>query len=607
MNIDIENIAGIRRGDAELRSGINVVRAENWQGKSSFMKALEVVMGTTGWDDDGHPLTDGASEGHVQLERADDSYETTLVRQGNSVHRRGEVYLTDKQDQISARLFAFLGEDNPIREAVRTRSDLASLLTQPLDVEDIDEQLAELKADRQSVTTELQRAEKAAKQVPSMQSTVTELESDIEDLQTQREKLRAESEGGDGKDDRDVLSDKRAKQEQLTDQIQTLENKIDRQESKLAEKETELEELSVPDEPELTTDIDDKRSRIRELTTNIDLLEDIHRVNKRVVDENREGVVTDIDRQITGDEFDCWVCGEQTSQATIEERLAAINDRVQEFRAEKATLQEEVEEIQTRRQTAKQKRRQKRDLETHIGELRASLEENRSQLSDLKERRNSISTELANLRENVEQFNDDLTDIESDIKYKQSELERKREKLERLEREADHREQLATEKQELTEEIQALRTRRKEKKQELADQFEATMGTIIDALEPGFESARLDPKTNEDGEIVDFDLIVAREGRETDLSALSEGEVELLGIVTALAGYETFNVSERVPCLLLDGLTELSNTNYHEVVDFLTGKSELIVTSAYPEIEDFNGHIIRPDHWDVVSNRPASV
>lgn len=607
MNVNIENIAGIRQGEAELRSGINVVRAENWQGKSSFMKAIKVVMGTTGWDGDRHPLTDGASEGRVRLETGEESYKTTLVRQGNSIHRQGEVYLTDEQDQISARLFAFLDENNPIREAVRTQGDLASLLTRPLDVEDIDEQLAELKAERRSVTSELERAEQAAKQVPSVQSAVTELESDIEDLQAKRKELRANSNNGDDKDDRDVLSEKRAKKEQLADQIQTLENKIERQESKLAEKEAELEDLSVPDNPELTTDIDEKRSRIRELTANIDLLEDIHRVNKRIIDENRVEIVTDVDRQIAGDQLDCWVCGEQTTPATIEEHLAAITERVQEFRAEQATLQEEIEEIQDRRQTAKQKQRQKRDLKTHIGELRASLEENRSQLSDMRERRNTVAEELDDLQENVEQFNDDLTDIESDIKYKQRELQGKREKLERLEREADHREQLAAEKQEVTDEIEALRTRRKVKKRELADRFEATMSTIIDVLEPGFESALLNPKTDDEGEIVDFDLVIAREGRETDLAALSEGEVELLGIVTALAGYETFDVSERVPCILLDGLTELSNTNYHKIVDYLTGKSELLVTSAYPEIEDFDGHIVRPGRWNVVSNRPASI
>ncbi|MFT4923801.1 MAG: putative nucleic acid-binding Zn-ribbon protein [Haloarculaceae archaeon] len=602
FDVAIENIAGIRSGEAEIHQGVNVVKAENWQGKSSFMAALQVSMGTTGWAGTGHPLTDGAGEGHVRLETETGTDETRLVRSGDTVTRQGDVYLTDEQDRTCARLFAFLGENNPIREAVRTDGDLASLLTKPLDIENIDERLDERKRERQSVETELDRAEDAAERLTAVQRTITQLEGEIEELQAEREEV-ADDDRGTENPEHEQLSSKRAKTEQLENQIETLQNKIDRQETRLEERREELADITIPDEPELTADIEEKQAEIAQLETNVTLLEDLHRVNKRVLDEGKAHLVTDVERTLAGDEIECWLCGESTSESGIADRLATINDRIEAYRNEKTTLETEVDEIQNRRREIQQQRRRQTDLESEISELEVTLEENRSRLADLEDRREAVTADLEQLRETVEETNSQLTDLESEIKYKENELEETREQLERLEREASQREHLQERHEELTAEIESLRLRRKEKKRELAERFEETMGEIITTLEPGFESARLTPITDAEGQITEFELVVAREGRETSLDALSEGEVELLGIVTALAGYETFDVSDRVPIILLDGLTALSNANYHAVVAYLREKTDCLVTTAYPELDDFDGHTISPHDWDVVSNR----
>jgi DNA repair exonuclease SbcCD ATPase subunit len=603
MNVDIENVAGIRAGRAEIRPGLTVVKAENWQGKSSFMTALQVVMGTTGWDGTGHPLTDGTAEGRVRLETADRSFETELRRSGETVHRQGEVYLTDEHSQLCARLFAFLGENNPVREAVRSDGDLASLLTKPLDIENIDEQIDRLKREREAVEGQLEEAEGAAERLAPVQTAVTELEADISELRERREDLSGEAEPGTADPEADELSSKRAEKEQVTSQIATLENKIERQEDRLSEREAELEGLTIPAEPELTADIDDHRSRIAELETNIGLLEDLHRVNKRVLDEERATLVTAVERSVAGDEIDCWLCGEGTSESAIADRLASIAETIDDFRAEKSDLEREIAEIRERREEVREQRRRRDDLETEISELRVTLEENRSRLAELEERLEDVTAELDRLRETVEETNSQLTDIESELKYKQNELEEKRAELAQLEDAAGRRERLRDERDDLSAEIESLRSRRNQKQRELAERFEERMGEIVDAFEPGFGSARLTPKTDGEGNVTEFDLVVAREGRETSLDALSEGEVELLGIVTALAGYETFDVGDRVPFILLDGLTALSSENYHAVVEYLHERTERLVTTAYPEIGDFDGHVISPRDWDVVSDR----
>ncbi|MFB6205346.1 MAG: archaea-specific SMC-related protein [Haloglomus sp.] len=602
--IEIRNVGGIRSGEATLDPGLNVVRGENWQGKSSFLTALQVVMGTTGVDEGEHPLTDGSSEGVVTLQTPQGTYETRLVREGTTVRREGSVYLTDEQDRICARLFAFLGENNPVREAVRNDGDLAARLTRPLDIEDIDEKIGELKTERRSVEAEHERAAEASERLPALQSEVEQLTQEIEDLEQRRDELRPD-EGGDS-EAHSRLSEKRAQREQLTDQIATLENKLERLESRLEERRTELDAIDIPDAPALSADLEEKQSRIAELETDIALLEDLYRVNKRVVDEGKADIVTDVEHTLAGDELECWVCGNSTDAEQVTERLRGIDDQLQTRKAEKRTLESEVEDIQRRRDEIEQRKRQKRDLEAEISELELDLEENRSMHDDLQERLQAVESELESLRDEADSTNSQLTDVESEIKYKRNELQDKQEELDQIETEADRREQLEAELEELDAEIERLQTRRTEKKREVATQFEERMADIIDTFEPGFETARLVPKTDSQGRITAYDLTVARDGRETSRQALSEGELELLGIITAIAGYETFGVSDRVPMILLDGLTALSSANLHSLVEYLRDEAELLVATATPEVGDFDGSVVDPRQWEVVSTRQSS-
>ena len=605
--LDIRNIAGIRSGDADLYPGINVVRAENWQGKSSFVAALQVVMGTTGDDGADHPLTDGASDGAVGLETEAQTYETELVRRGETVTRRGDTYLTDDQDRLCARLFAFLGEQNPVREAVRSGGDLAALLTEPLAVENIDEQIAQLKRERRSVETELERAEDAADRRRAVEAEIAELEEELAQLRAERDAVTDETDAAEERPDQEELSSKRAEKEQLQHRISTLENKIDRQEDRLRERREELAALTVPAEPDLSTDIEAKRAEITELEASINLLADLYRVNKRVLDEERVDLVTELDRTLAGDELDCWLCGQATSESAIADRLSAIDEKRTALRSQKSALQEEISEIRDRRDEIRTQRRRKQDLEAEVSELQVTLDENRSRLADLRERLDGVTEDVERLRANVEETSAQVADLESDIKYTQNELADRRAELDELETDAERRTQLQDERDALTAELESLRTRRHDKKRELAERFEETIRDIVATLEPGFEFARLTPKTDAEGDITDFDLVVARDGRETTLDALSQGEVEILGIVTALAGYETFDVADRVPVMLLDGLTALSNENFHAIVEYVRERPEILVTTAYPEIDEFEGHVLDPNRWDVVSDRQRSV
>jgi len=188
-------------------------------------------MGTSSLDDR-TDLTEGATEGGVTLDTAEGEYEVTLRRTDTgAVTRHGEPYLSGDQGLVCARLFAFLGEDNPIRARVRAGKDLTDLLREPVDIEDIDAQIADLQNGRDSVMRRLETAERAADNLPSVKKAISRLES-------------------------------------------------------------ELEALEVPDEVTFGADIREREERIDDLEMRIDLLEGLHRANRRVLEEDEVRLVS---------------------------------------------------------------------------------------------------------------------------------------------------------------------------------------------------------------------------------------------------------------------------------------------------------------------------
>jgi hypothetical protein len=199
----------------------------------------------------------------------------------------------------------------------------------------------------------------------------------------------------------------------------------------------------------------------------------------------------------------------------------------------------------------------------------------------------------------VEETADQTDEIESEITRVEVRLEDAREDLSEAERAAEEREQLENQREEIVEEIAALRDRKDAVVSGLVDSFEGAITTVIDVFDPSFESARL--VDTDDG----FELVIAREGREVGVEALSEGEVELLGFVVALAGYLTDDVSERVPIIVLDGVGGLAGEHLEKLVAFLEDRAPMVVTTCYPEQGDFGETVVSPAAWDVVSDSAA--
>jgi chromosome segregation ATPase len=302
--------------------------------------------------------------------------------------------------------------------------------------------------------------------------------------------------------------------------------------------------------------------------------------------------VTDVQRELTGDTVQCWTCGNETSREDVEAQLEALGEKIANLRAKIERNRGEVEKFEARREDAKQATRRKRDLETEIAELEDRLADHRSSLEDARQRRADANDRIEELSDAVDETVEEITDVESDIKYREAELQDVRNELESLEQRADRVSTLEETKASLTSELETLRTRKDDIKYDARDAFDRAMQEILARFDTGFETARLTSN---------FELVVARDGQEASLDALSEGELELLGFVAALAGYESFDVRETVPILLVDGVGGLADDNLHTLVDYLQERTEYLVFTVYPEYTSFGGTEIDPSEWTVAT------
>lgn len=585
-NIDVENVSGILRGTATLEKGPNAVRASNWQGKSSFIDSIATGLGVA------TPLTEGKDSGQVQLQTPDRDVVVELVRENGSVIRRGQPFLEDEYDRIRADLFACLGETNEIRQTVRRGENLEEVLLRPLDVERIEERITEHKAERERITAELAQAREAEKQLPKKVEAVNRLEAELDELQEKHEELTGEGDSSESSAARTELAQARSDRDQAENRIQRLERSIERTEARLEEKRAELDAIDVEPTADIEAELERARDRLQEVKRDSDILESIYSAHEMALSDGRLDLLTDVQRELSGDTVVCWTCGSETPRAELESRLDEFGERIADLRAKQQARRDEVETLETRREELRQGRRRKQDLETEISNLEETLADHRQSLAETRERYESATERVETLSETVDEAVEEIASVESDIKYRKAELTEAREELSELETRAEQVELLESSKAEIDSDIEDLRERKDRIEHETRNAFDEAISDVLDRFDTGFETARL---------TAGFDLVVARDGRTASLDALSEGELELLGIVAALAGFEAFEVGKTVPIILLDGVGALDDDNLHTLIEYLTSKTDYLVFTVYPEYADFTGNDIDPSQWELAT------
>lgn len=616
VKITLDNIGGIRHGEATLEDGINVVQSQNFEGKSSLIAGLRTVMGATKHYHD-YPLTDGAEAGSVMLTQDDASeglHETTLQRNNDTIMRTGSVPLTDESTRVAARLFAFIDETNPIRSAVRTDSDLTELLQAPLDVEDIDAQVEELRSEKSDLESTLKQAKRAQSEIIEIEERIQQYRSDLQDLEQEKEQLKDDvDEQQTGDDDASSeLGEARAELDSVQSNMSKLQAQIQSSETQIENKQETLADIGELPDPDDLDGVSEQRDRLSVVEDQLAVLESVRRANETVLDKGNYEIISEVDRKISGDSISCWTCGEEVAEEQLQDRLTEIRVKISDLRDDKTDLENQIDNYESEVERIQRRQQKKETLQNDIDALETNIEQAQTTVESLQEKQDDLTETISELESaiseektgNVEELADTrakIATIQNKLSYAESERDDKEEKAEQVEG-------LEAERELVREQIELLRSRKKETQQDLAADFNEVLGQIIDRINPGFETARLDLLTDEQGKVVEIALEVSREVdgvvRSTSPQNLSESETELLGIAVCLAGYHAFDIGESLNMIVLDAVSDLSESNLNALLDYVDDVAEAVVVTATPE-RNISGNIIQTTEWQTVQKATA--
>lgn len=627
------NVGGISETTVELEEGVSVLVGRNATNRTSFLKALRFVLGSSE-----RPLKSDAKEGFVELEWDNTSYERHLVRRDGDLTTSGSPYL---EDPDIADLFAYLLEDNPARRAIERGDDLRELIVRPVDVEAIETEIATLREERREVLSTLEEIDDLSNEQERIEIQRAEIESDLEtveaDLQEVKSQLEdaesqieGESYAPDVEDARTELQQKRARLEEVKHEYETIQASLDSLKEERQDVKDELETMSGgPGESieELDRELERLRSRRRDVESTLTELQTVIGFNEDMLEAEQSNALQTFESEANADSptdqllveetaVTCWTCGSDTDRSHIEETLEEIRSIRQQTFQEKRDLEGRIAELQEERRKHSRKEERFEQLQTKEAELEAELQGYQDRLESLTTEREQLREEIDDLKKDIQADRDDaLADVlslqreEIDLEFERDRLQRNLteldDSLERIENRLEDRETLEERKDEIDERIEALRSRVDRIEEETVESFNGHMESILDLLEyHNIERIWIERKRSTDQQGVSassFELHIVRQGAdgavyEDTVEHLSESEREVVGLIFALSGFLVHEVYEELPFLLLDSLEAIDAPRINDLIGYFEEWTENLVVALLPE--DAQG---LPDDYHYIS------
>jgi len=625
LSVEVRNLGGIEESTVGLRTGVNVLSGRNATNRTSFLRALMGALGS-----DGVSLKADADAGSVTLRTPTGTYSRRLERRAGGVQDSGDPYL---DDPTVADLFAFLLESNEARQAVSRQDDLREVIMRPVDVEAINAEIEELRAEKRRVDERLDELGDLDAERAELEAERADLDAEIERVEAELEDERAALEAMEGS-----VEATQAEQEALDERLETLQSVQSELEETRYRRETERESVETLREeregieseldglPEGRTDeregieaeLDALRQRQSELDSTTSQLQSVIQFNEEMLEGTNQAVAEALqgesestgenltDQLLAEESVVCWTCGSEVDSADIESTLDRLRAVRQETLAERREIGEEIESL-----TA-----EKRELEAAAdtrAELETRLERTNSEIERRTERIESLTDQLAELRERASELEAEIeaheqstnstvleqhtaiTQLEFELGRLESDREAVDEQLDALKDKATERERLDADREELSERLETLRTRVEALEIEAIEAFNDHMDAVLDTL--GYDNLeriwieRTTETVRESRRLVEqsaFELHIVRstdDGRayEDTIDHLSESEREVTGLVFALAGYLVHEVYEELPVMVLDSLEAIDADRIAALVDYLSEYAETIVVALLPE------------------------
>lgn len=616
VDVSVCNIGGIDTCNVDFNSGVTILTGHNATNRTSLLRAIASALGGS----DGSLKSD-AEYGEVLLESDGETYTRQFNRENGTVTIDGDPY-TD--DETLVNLFACLLESNPARQAVEHGDDLRELIMRPVDVETIQEQVHEFTNERRQIEDRLTEIEQQRDRLPALEERRTTLEEERDEIETQLEDLRQEIDTYDaGHDEADaaqaVVEEHQEIQAELDDthrELQTQRTSVDalQEEQGTIQKELDnLEEASTDMLSSIEAELEQLRDRKQILSDSINDLSAIVTFNEDLLEGEGElpnslsSTTDDVTTQLDpmSEMIECWTCGSQVQRQDIANRLDVLQSVIDEKQAERHDIQEEIENLTTRRANIEDVQRRRNELTQRSKEIEDEIQTRTGNIADLEEKIADLEAQVGELKERIEETkelrdNDLLETYQtvSELEYERGQIERKlediRNEIQTLEELSNERDQLEAQKAEVRDELASLRARIEDLERQAVGVFNEHMADILELLRyENIERVWIERKTDgsasqRSASASTFDLHIVRttsDGTvyEDTVGHLSESEREVIGLVVALAGYIAHEVYETVPMMLLDSIEAIDADRIARLVDYVADTAPYLIVALLPE------------------------
>lgn len=634
VTLSAENIGGITKASGTLSPGVTILVGKNATNRTSFLQSIAAALGT-----DYFTLKRDADAGKATLTIGNETYSRTLERGNDHVETGGDPYLDCPE---LAELYAVLLESNEVRRAIRNGGDIRELIVRPLDVEQINEQIAELVEERRRIDEQLAEYDRIAETLAARKTTREQYRDRLEGIEAKLEETRTAL---DSAEQREEASDVEAELESKLDTLHDAEAELEEVRENLAIERKSLEslheerttlaaeydELQRP-KPERLTTLEERISQLREqkqsIESTISELQKVIRFNQERIEETESPLLgSEHEETSVVDGLDpssvdtvCWTCGSEVSQDRIEGTVERLRTLRQDQSAERNEIVSEIDEIADTLSELEKARERHDRLESKLAETDENIERRESTVERLRRREQELEVRVEELEGSVDELKSDrhgeVLDLQEQVSKLEFERGRVREQLaeindeiEQLQQQSADRETLENQRDALSRELEELRTRVEQIEADAIESFNDHMAAVLDALEyDNIERVWLEaiqaPIGDGRGEVTErvFELHVVRKTEdgtlyEDRIDHLSESERELVGLMVALSGYLVHDVQQKVPFMLLDSLEMVDGERLAALAEYLKEYVPYLVMVLLPDHADaFTAHENLPDH-----------
>lgn len=633
LNISVENIGGIESLTQEIPPGVTVLKGENATNRSSFLAALTAAFGS-----ENVTIKGDAEEGQVAMEIGDESYSQRFQQREGGVVVDGAPYLEDEKDLLKAELYAFLLENNRVRTAVENQEDLYEVLMAPVDKEEIETELRNLRNERDDIEDQITSSKQAKEALigleedrQSLQSEIDELQEELDTVNSEIEELEKEAEGTDDDEIRTVQNKINEKQSEVDD----IDGEIGAKETQLESVQSDLADIDIPDISR--EELESKKESL--IAEREELKEDKRKISSKITDINKalslnqkllgdttsleaiinsignettvpDGPLTDHSEEgadssptdkLTGEgAVICQACGTQVSQNTIDAVEDQYNAIVDALETDKKELDEDIRAIEDKISAIddqlddfEESQSKKEKKEQRIEALKDQIETKEDKKESLEDDIEELEAEKAELDPNpvsdeIATKTEQRGNINTKITQKERELERVNDRIAENEEKAAKLESRQEAKKAVQEELAEKNGQIEEIEREVETSFNENMQTVLDRLNfDNIETVRIDRKVKEtsgrgNNEETEFELVIMRDGYRDSLKNLSESERNVIGLVVALTGYLVHDVHEVCPVMLFDSVEAIDGTRLNNIIKYFSQYQDYLITALLP-------------------------